>query len=132
MSELSEYDRQQCEGLLYLRWDMFDSPDQPGSGKKYMEHEPVLILDKIVHQSKMILDVELGYVSPTKAKMMGLTTHDSHRIGKAIRIRVLNPKKRMKLVSRLIKLGVRRIALGWETVYFDTDSQKPEWLSLWC
>ena len=120
-----------CEGLLYLTWDMFDSPDQPGSGWKYMEREPVMILDKVVHKTKMILNVELGYVSPTKAKMMGLTTHDSHRIGKAIRVRVLNPKKRMKLVSMLILLGVRRIALGWETVYFDTDSQKPEWLSLW-
>ena len=121
-----------CEGLLYLTWDMFDSPDQPGSGWKYMEREPVMILDKVVHKTKMILNVELGYVSPTKAKMMGLTTHDSHRIGKAIRVRVLNPKKRMKLVSMLILLGVRRIALGWETVYFDTDDQKPEWLSLWC
>lgn len=121
-----------CEGLLYLTWDMFDSPDQPGSGYKYMERECVMILDRVVHKTKMILNVELGYVSPTKAKMMGLTTHDSHRIGKAIRVRVLNPKKRMKLVSMLILLGVRRIALGWETVYFDTDSQKPEWLSLWC
>jgi len=37
-----------CEGLTYLTWDMFDSPDLPNSGYKFMEREPVIILDNIV------------------------------------------------------------------------------------
>ena len=119
-----------CEGLEYLTWDMFDSPDKPGTGYKFMEREPVLILDNLVHKTKMILDIELAYVTPTTAKFMSLPTNDSHRIGKAVRLRVLNPKKRMRVVSGLIELGVRRINLDSETVYFDTDDQKPEWLGL--
>ena len=124
--------KKDCEGLLYLTWSQFDSPDSPGSGYRFMEREPVKILDTVIHRTKMVLNVTLGYVTPKTAKIMGLTTHDSHRIGKAIRVRVLNPKKRMKLVAALILLGVRRIALDRDIVYFDTDDQKPEWLSLWC
>lgn len=36
------------EGLDYLQWSMFDSPDEIGSGYKFMERQPVYILDKIV------------------------------------------------------------------------------------
>lgn len=121
-----------CEGLTYLTWDMFDSPDEPGSGWKFMERDCVQLLDRVVFKTKMTLNIQLGYVSPKYARMKGMTTHDSHRIGKAIRIRCLNPKKRMRLVKALILEGVVRIALDRDLVYFDTDNQKPEWLSLWC
>ena len=36
------------EGLDYLQWSLFDSPDEKGSGYKFMEREPVYILDRIV------------------------------------------------------------------------------------
>jgi len=31
-----------CEGLTYLTWDMFDSPDLPNSGYKFMEENQFL------------------------------------------------------------------------------------------
>ena len=120
-----------CEGLTYLTWSRFDSPDQPGSGYKYMEREPVLLLDEVVRKTRMSLKIEMGYVSPRYARILGLPTHDSHRIGKAVRLRVTSSKKRMRVVAALIKEGVTRIALTDETVYFDTDEQKPDWLCLW-
>ena len=106
-------------------------PRPAGSGFKFMEREPVLILDKVVHKTKMILDIRLGYVSPHYARLRGLVSTDSHRIGKAVRLRVLSNKKRMNLVSALIQEGVTRIALDRETLYFDTDNQKPDALILW-
>ena len=36
-----------CEGLSVLKWSMFDSPDKLGSGKYFMESEPVFILDEV-------------------------------------------------------------------------------------
>jgi hypothetical protein len=38
---------------------MFDSPNEEGSGYRFMEREPVLILDEITNATKYILKVEL-------------------------------------------------------------------------
>ncbi len=131
MAEVSEFDKYDCEGLTYLRWSMFDSPDHLGSGKKFMEREPVLILDRIVAKTDMSLNITLAYTTPSYADKKRLISTDSHRVGKAVRIRVLNPKKRMKLISLLILEGVRRIAVDRNQVYFDTDDLKEDALYLW-
>ena len=119
------------EGLDYLQWSLFDSPDEPGSGYRFMERYPVKILDDIVKQYRFVLDINLGYVSKAYGDKISLPTRDSHRIGRAIRIRILNPKKRYKLVSGLIMRGVNRIAVSRDEVYFDTDSLKPPMFALW-
>jgi len=129
MSETRELDK---EGLQYLRWSQFDSPDNPGSGYRFMERDTVLILDMVVHKTKMNLNIILGYVTPKYARLKGMVSTDSHRIGKAVRIRILEPKKRGRLVKALHELGVKRVAVDHEMVYFDTDNQKPEMMALWC
>jgi hypothetical protein len=129
--ELSLEEMRNCEGLLFLTWDMFDSPDSKGSGYKFMEREPVLILDEVVRKTRMILTIEMGYVTKTYGDNQRLVSIDSHRVGKAIRIRIVGHSKRMKLVKALILEGVTRIALGRETVYFDTDDLKPDAFYLW-
>ena len=40
------------EGLDYLQWSLFDSPDEKGSGYKFMERQPVYILDRIVKRTR--------------------------------------------------------------------------------
>lgn len=122
-----------CEGLTYLRWSQFDSPDTPGSGKRFMDRETVFILDRVVHKTKMVLNITVGYTSKTYSDLKGLVTHSPHRIGKAVQIRILSPKKRMRLCKALIEEGVVRIAVGREVVYYDTDTQQrdKEWLAIW-
>lgn len=110
---------------------MFDSPDQRGSAFKYMERQPVFILDDIVREHRMNLKIELGYCSKTYADKIYLPTMDSHRIGKAVRLRVTNAKKKYDLISSLIVRGVSRIGIGKDVVYFDTDDQKPRGIFLW-
>jgi hypothetical protein len=117
-------EKQNCEGLIYLTWDMFDSPNEEGSGYRFMEREPVLILDEITNATKYILKVELGYTSKTYADKIGLPTNSSHRTGKAVRLRVVGPRKRLSLVSYLVQLGVKRIGINREFVYFDTETLK--------
>lgn len=129
--ELSLEERRNREGLNYLTWDLFDSPGEPNSGYHFMEREPVLILDQIVHKTKRLLNIELGYVSKTYADKNLFPTKDSHRVGKAVRIRVVGPRKRMALIKELILFGVERIAVNRETVYFDTDDLKPPQFALW-
>ena len=128
---MTKEELQNCEGLTYLTWDMFDSPDSEGSGFRFMEREPVLILDAVVNKTKATMNVELGYVSKPYADKLGLVSKDSHRVGKAIRIRCVGHKKRMTIIKGLIEFGVERIAVNRETVYFDTDDLKERAFYLW-
>ena len=119
------------EGLTYLNWELFDSPDKEGSGYMFMEREPVYILDTLIHMLKCKVNIILGYASKEYADKIRLGTKDSHRLGKAIRLRVVGNKKRLKIVKTLIELGVKRIAVSRDTVYFDTDTFKPDEFILW-
>lgn len=124
MKGLSKEEYEDCEGLTFLTWSQFDSPDNKGSGKIFMEREPVLILDEVIRRTRMTLDIRMGYATPKYARMMGLTSKSQHRTGKAILLRVLCPKKRWKLIYNLMELGVTHIGLGREEMYFDTDDLK--------
>ena len=120
-----------CEGLTYLTWDMFDSPDLPNSGYKFMEREPVIILDNIVKKYRISLNIILGYTSKPYADKLKLIRANSHRVGKAIKIRCVGTKKRLTLVKGLVEQGVNRIGVGNEYVYFDTDDLKERAFYIW-
>lgn len=128
MTKEEELDR---EGLRVLRWSMFDSPDSPGSGYMFMEREPVVALDRAAHRYEFRVNVIMGYMSKKAADKYPLVSTDSHRIGKAVRIRCVGTRKRLKLVRSLMEQGVQRFALGREVVYFDTDELKPPSIYLW-
>ena len=115
------------EGLTYLTWNAFDSPDSVGSGFKYMEREPVLILDDIIREFPHYRPaVEIGYVSKPIGDLLGLPTSSPYRVGKGVRLRTPNPKKRMFIVKNLILRGVTRIAVNMNYVEFDTDNYLKE------
>lgn len=119
------------EGLRVLRWSMFDSPDSPGSGYKFMEREPVVALDRAAHRYEYRPDVILGYTSAFIANKMRLATTDSHRVGHAVRIRCVGAKKRLKLIRTLMEQGVTRFAVTRDMVYFDTDPLKAPEFHIW-
>jgi hypothetical protein len=128
MTKEEELDR---EGLSVLRWSMFDSPDSEGSGYKFMEREPVVALDRAARYYRFIPNIVLGYTSQTVANKMSLASNDSHRLGKAVRIRCVGPKKRIALIRSLMEQGVQRFAVSNDIVYFDTDDLKPPSFYLW-
>lgn len=128
MTKEEEQDR---EGLKVLRWSMFDSPDTPGSGYRFMEREPVVALDRAAHYYRYVPNITLGYTSKSVADAMHLVSDNSHRVGKAVRIRCVGPKKRLLLIRSLMEEGVMRFAVDRETVYFDTDDLKSPSFYLW-
>lgn len=128
MSKEEELD---TEGLRVLRWSMFDSPDAEGSGYRFMEREPVIALDRAAHYYRYVPNIVLGYTSKNVADGMRLVSDNPHRVGKAVRIRCVGPKKRLLLVRSLIEQGVQRFAVDRETVYFDTEDLKPPSFYLW-
>lgn len=128
MSKEEELDR---EGLRVLRWSMFDSPDTPGSGYRFMEREPVIAIDRAAHRYEYRPNIILGYTSKTVADKMRLASTDSHRVGHAVRIRCVGKRKRLTLIRTLMEQGVMRFAVDRETVYFDTDPLKPPAFYIW-
>ena len=120
------------EGLEYLRWSQFDCPFEPGSGYKFMEREPVLILDRVVKSTRMNLEIELGYTSPRYADMNNIVSRNPHRIGKAIKIKCLCPKKRNKLIKQLILKGATSFVVTPKSVTFDTDDQYTPTFRVYC
>jgi|TARA_R110000796_G_scaffold31803_2_gene83946 hypothetical protein len=120
-----------CEGLTFLTWDMFDSPDLPNSGYKFMEREPVLLLDRIVKRTRITLNIILGYTSKPYSDKLKLVRSNSHRVGKAVKIRCVGTKKRITLVQELVKEGVNRIGVSDKYVYFDTDDLKERAFYIW-
>lgn len=113
-------------GLEFLTWDMFDDPnwDGVGTGLKYMERKPVLLLDKFVAETGRNLTINLGYAGKHYANTNGLPSNSSHRVGLAVRVKVLNQKFRMQLIEFLLREGVRRISFTQKEVYFDCDPLK--------
>ena len=128
MTKEEELDR---DGLKVLRWSMFDSSDVKGSGYRFMEREPVVALDRAASRYGFVPNIILGYTSKFVADRMFLTSNDSHRIGKAVRVRCVGHKKRIKLVRSLMEQGVQRFAVARDFVYFDTDDLKPSAFYLW-
>ena len=128
MSKEEELD---TEGLKVLRWSMFDSPDSEGSGYRFMEREPVMALDRAAHYHRYIPNIILGYTTPRVADNLRLVSDNPHRLGKAVRIRCVGAKKRLKLIRSLMEQGVQRFAVDRDLVYFDTDDLKPPSFYIW-
>ncbi len=124
-------------GLVYLNWDMFDSPDQPGSGYKFMERETVLVLDRAIGmmQRMMFSEVIIGYASEQLAHKLGLEVYSSHKTGQAVLLRCPSPKKKWDLAKALFAQDVPRIAIQGnrlsEYLYYDIDPLKERGLFSW-
>ena len=112
------------EGLKILKWSMFDSPDLLGSGKRFMESEPVWILDEVFRTERLKGVILLGYTSKTYADKIGLGLESDHRIGKAIKFKCINPSHRLRFVRSLMQYGIERITIYDNSIYFDTENIK--------
>tara|TARA_R110000850_G_scaffold190158_2_gene316004 strand:- start:131 stop:574 length:444 start_codon:yes stop_codon:yes gene_type:complete len=110
------------EGLSVLKWSMFDSPDKLGSGKAFMESEPVFILDEVLRKERINAFVLTGYVSKVYGDKIGIPSNSGYRVGKAIKVRCINKDKRFRIIKGLIQYGIERIQVSNEFIYFDTDS----------
>jgi len=85
------------EGLSVYKWSMFDSPCTLGSGKMFMESEPVFILDAICKTQRIYGYILKGYVSKTVADKTKIPTNSGYRVGKSIKFKCQNKEIRFKL-----------------------------------
>jgi hypothetical protein len=113
----------------YFQFSEFDSADQVGSGEKYMDRQFMEMIDYARGLTRLKFKIQLGYVSPFQAKRLGLSTVNSHRIGRAAEIFCINANKRHQIVTSLYEAGFTRIGINRKYIYVDNDDQKPD--SLW-
>ena len=109
---------------------MFDSPDKLGSGKYFMESEPVFILDEIFRKERLSGFILQGYVSKNYGDRIAIPHNSGHRVGKSIKFKCINKIKRLKFIRGLIQYGIERIQVTNEWIYFDTDNylKDPEFI----
>ena len=102
----------------------FDSPDEPGSGKR-MDLKMVLMLDAMREMVGRPIRVNSGYRTPKHNKAVGGVANSSHTKGTAADLRCGDDEERAVLVRAAIKVGIKRIGVGRGLVHVDSDTSLP-------
>ena len=116
--------------LSKVDWSKFDSPDQPGSGKKCMDRTLVKMLLKIEQKTKLpILDsINSAARSNYWNRKVGGVSGSAHKIPtcKAVDIGAATKEIRDKIVKAAKEVGFKRIGIGSRFVHLDNDETKPQ------
>ena len=113
--------------LTYFDYAEFDSPDEPGSGKKYMDEEFLMKLDVARSIANTPFKITSGYRSEAhteilKNKGYKVAKNSAHRHGHAVDIACTDSIKRYKIINALITVGLNRIGIG--KTFIHTDNMK--------
>lgn len=108
----------------YFTYDEFDSPDLPGSGKKYMSKEFIELLDQARELANISFTINSGYRTIKHNKKVGGSSNSSHLKGLAADIHCADNGKRMKILKALLQVGFERIGVAKTFIHVDIDTDK--------
>lgn len=103
----------------FFKFEEFDSPDEPGSGEKYISRELVEKLNKIRVDYGMQMRVNSGYRSEAHNAKVGGVKNSQHRKGTAADIHCPWPKLQDNLVKLALEHGIRGIGRYNTFVHLD-------------
>tara|TARA_R100000655_G_C3000062_1_gene194250 strand:+ start:6469 stop:6831 length:363 start_codon:yes stop_codon:yes gene_type:complete len=108
----------------YFKFSEFDSPDEPGSGKK-MYVPFIKILDKIREDFGKPIVINSGYRTANyNDKVLGARVGSSHKKGLAVDIRCTNSGDRVSLLNAIYKHNIRRVGIAKSFLHIDIDNGK--------
>lgn len=115
----------------YFKYSEFDSPDEPGSGEKFMSKKFIETLDSARGYCGFPFKITSGYRTLKHHKHLedkGYHTSikSSHLKGLAVDIEVKDSNKRYKIINALMKFGVKRFGIGNSFIHVDVDKSKSE------
>ena len=116
----------------HFTFEEFDSPDEPGSGKRNMSHEFIrrldIVKDCILKEDKDFpFIIETGYRTLSYNKKQGGIQGSPLTKGIAVEIRYHNENDLRLLLKYLIKVGFTRFGVNKKTLYTDSDNSKPKY-----
>lgn len=112
------------KGVKYFSPGEFDSPDEPGSGKK-MNLAFIEKLDAIRKECGFPFAVNSGYRSIAHNALVGGRGESSHTEGLAADIHIKTSSELFKVLEAAIKSGVKRIGIGKTFVHLDLSPTLP-------
>ncbi len=115
--------------LKYFKTDEFDSPDEKGSGAKYMSNNFIYKLDLARHYAKLPFQINSGVRTPDHNKKVGGKPNSSHLTTTeggacAADIKYLGSRSRFIIINSLLRAGFSRIGVHEVFIHVDDDPRK--------
>lgn len=121
----------------HFTFEVFDSPDEPGSGKRHMNHEFIRRLDiakSCADECKgedFTFKIKTGYLTQSYNKKQSGIIGSPLTKGIASIIEYDTEEDLKILLKCLIKVGFTRFGIRWKnsgnSVYVDSDNSKPKY-----
>ena len=108
----------------YFKYSEFDSPDEPGSGEKFMSDKFIMMLDLVRRDFGRPMKINSGYRTEAHNKNVGGVADSPHLSGVAADIKVNNGRERYDLIMSLLKHKLHRIGIGNTFIHVDIDETK--------
>lgn len=115
----------------YFKFHEFDSPDQRGSGEKFMDRNFLLKLSRARQIANVAFKITSGYRTQDYNRALlqrgyKASLDSSHCKGIAVDIAVTSSRDRFIIVNALIAVGFTRIGIGNTFIHVDMDMDKPQ------
>jgi len=110
--------------MKYFSYDEFDSPDDPGSGKKYMDKRFLDALDDARDVAGVPFKINSGFRTPEHNAKVGGSANSSHMKGCAADIHCPDNEMRFHIIDALYYVGFDRIGVGKTFIHVDLDMEK--------
>ena len=121
--------------MKYFTYEEFDSPDEKGSGKSFMDKTFLSLLDRAREEAGVPFKITSGFRTQAYNKDLlkrgyKASKNSSHLKGCAADISCKSSDKRLKIVKALIKVGYTRLGIAKSFIHVDNDPDKPDaiWL----
>lgn len=113
--------------LQYFRLEEFDSPDEPGSGRR-MCGDFLFMLDEARDIAQVPFRITSGYRTQKHqdeltARGYKTSTTSAHLRGKAADIACTTSAERFRILAALIAVGFSRIGIGETFIHVDNDDE---------
>ena len=115
----------------YFKFSEFDSPDQKGSGEKFMNREFLIKLARARQIANVAFGIRSGYRTQEYNKLLlqrgyKAAPDSAHLRGLAVDIAVVSTQHRFIIINALIAVGFTRIGIGNTFIHVDLDMDKPQ------
>ena len=117
--------------MEYFKYSEFDSPDEIGSGEKYMNEEFLEMIDEARYFAQIPFKINSGYRTKEHNKKVGGVAKSSHLIGRAADISCTNSKNRAIIVGSLFEAGFMRIGIHDKFIHVDNDVENKSFPAIW-